>query len=61
MALEGSGGWSDKLIGEYLDQRKKYRILGAKSASEAVEVAEQCYEELRGAPSQTLRHFGAES
>jgi len=41
IVLEGSGGWSQKLAGEYLDDRKRIRIEVAKTAEEAVEKAIQ--------------------
>lgn len=44
VAMQGSGGWSDKLIGEYLDNRKKYKIVGATSAKEAIETLESRYQ-----------------
>jgi len=39
VVLEGSGGWSDKLAGVYLDERKRIKIEGAKTPKEAVEKA----------------------
>lgn len=37
--LKGSGGWSDKLAGQYLDNRKKIKIEIAKNPKKAVEMA----------------------
>ena len=39
IALTGVGGWSDKLAGEYMDARKRRRVLAASTAEEAVELA----------------------
>jgi len=39
VALSGSGGWADKLAGEYLDIRKRVKILAAESPEEAVRMA----------------------
>lgn len=39
VALTGTGGWADKLAGEYLDPRKKIKVLAAKTPSEAVRLA----------------------
>ncbi len=39
VALEGSGGWSEKLAGTYLDERKRIKIQSAKTPKEAVELA----------------------
>ena len=41
VALQGTGGWADKLAGEYLDHRKRVRIHAAKTPSEAVSLAIQ--------------------
>jgi len=56
VALQGIGGWSDKVAGEYLDQRKRYRVAAAKSAREAVDLAESMAAELGGVKS----HFDRE-
>jgi uncharacterized protein (TIGR00725 family) len=39
VVLKGSGGWSDKLAGKYLDERKRVKIVAAKTPKEAVELA----------------------
>lgn len=39
VVLKGSGGWSDKLAGTYLDARKRVKIKAAKTPKEAVEMA----------------------
>lgn len=39
IALIGSGGWADKLTGEYIDARKRVQVVGAKDAEEAVGLA----------------------
>lgn len=44
VSMANSGGWSDKLIGHYLDDRKKYKILGATCAEEAVMMLESTYQ-----------------
>ncbi len=39
VALENSGGWSQKMAGQYLDDRKRVLIHSAQSAEEAVNIA----------------------
>src|SRR3989338_5521577 len=39
IALVGSEGWSDRLAGEYIDQRKRVMIEPARTAKEAVDKA----------------------
>lgn len=39
IAITDTGGWSEKLADQYLDDRKRRKILSAKSAEEAVEIA----------------------
>lgn len=39
VALKNTGGWSDKLIDTYLDDRKRLKVLPAKTPKEAVEIA----------------------
>jgi uncharacterized protein (TIGR00725 family) len=39
VALTGLGGWADKLAGQYLDNRNRRKIIGAKTPEEAVEIA----------------------
>jgi hypothetical protein len=39
VTLKGSGGWSDKLAGRFLDGRKKIKIVAAKTPGEAVRLA----------------------
>lgn len=36
VALTGTGGWADKLAGEYIDARKRVRVLSANSPQDAV-------------------------
>ena len=43
VALKGSGGWSDKMIGQYFDSRKKYLVYGAENAVDALQYLEQLY------------------
>ncbi len=43
VSMRNSGGWSDKLIGTYLDERKKFKIAGATTALEAVTIAEELF------------------
>lgn len=38
VVLENTGGWSKKLAGAYLDERKRELIIGAKDASSAVKL-----------------------
>jgi len=40
IAMEGTGGWSDKLAGQYLDSRKKVKVRTAKTAKEALDKIE---------------------
>jgi hypothetical protein len=37
--LSGHGGWSDKLAGEFIDDRKRRQVIKAISPEEAVEFA----------------------
>lgn len=39
ITIVGTGGWSDELVDRYLDQRKRVKVLPAKNAVEAVELA----------------------
>lgn len=39
VALKNSGGWSAKLAGKYLDDRRRLKIITAKTAAEAVDLA----------------------
>lgn len=39
VALVGSGGWADRLAGEYIDDRKRLKVLPANSPEEALEQA----------------------
>jgi len=39
VALKGFGGWSDKLAGEFIDERQRQQTLAAESPEEAVELA----------------------
>lgn len=39
VVLRGSGGWSEKLVDQYLDDRKRIKIEGANSPQKAVELA----------------------
>ncbi len=39
IALTGSGGWADKVAGTYLDARKRLRVQGARTPTEAVRKA----------------------
>lgn len=36
VSLEGTGGWSDKLAGAYIDERKRFKVEPAKTPKEAV-------------------------
>jgi hypothetical protein len=36
VAIKNTGGWADKLCGEYIDQRKRIMVLPAKDPKEAV-------------------------
>ena len=39
VVLEGYGGWSDKLSGQYFDNRKRFKVETAQTPQEAVEIA----------------------
>ncbi len=39
IAIDGTGGWSDKLIGQYMDTRERIKVIGAKDTKDAVEKA----------------------
>lgn len=39
IVLEGSGGWSDKMSDKYFDARERVKVLPAKDAKNAVEIA----------------------
>ncbi|MDO8517381.1 MAG: hypothetical protein Q7S33_04635 [Nanoarchaeota archaeon] len=39
VAIEGSGGWSDKLANQYFDNRKRRKVISAKTPEEAVNQA----------------------
>lgn len=45
VAMKGSGGWADKLVDEYIDDRKKYPIVGAGNAQEAIDAVERLFQE----------------
>lgn len=36
VALTGTGGWSDRMAGEYFDERKRAKVVGCSNAGEAV-------------------------
>jgi len=46
ICMKGSGGWSDKLIGTYLDDRKKFIFPGATTAKEALDLVEKMAEQM---------------
>lgn len=39
VVFQNSGGWSQKLAGKFLDERKRQKIIGVKTAKEAVSIA----------------------
>ncbi|MFA6533972.1 MAG: succinylglutamate desuccinylase/aspartoacylase family protein [Patescibacteria group bacterium] len=39
VVLKGSGGWSDKLVGQFLDERQRIKIAGADTPEQAVDLA----------------------
>lgn len=39
VALKGTGGWADKLAGEFFDARRRRLVVGADNAEQAVELA----------------------
>jgi uncharacterized protein (TIGR00725 family) len=42
IAILGTGGWANKLKGEYIDERKKAKVISARTAKEAVKLALRC-------------------
>lgn len=52
VAVNGSGGWSENLIGRYLDERKKFKIAGASSPKETLDLAEELAAKFASMPSQ---------
>ena len=51
VAIEGSGGWADKIVGTYIDEKKKVLIRGAKTAKDAVALALKLAEESKCQPT----------
>jgi uncharacterized protein (TIGR00725 family) len=39
VVIKGTGGWSDKLVNKFLDERKRFKIIGVKTVKEAVKKA----------------------
>lgn len=39
IVIENMGGWPEKFIGKYMDEKKRIKIIGAKNAKEAVDLA----------------------
>ena len=39
VAIKGTGGWADKLAGQYLDNRKRFRVIAASTPKQAAESA----------------------
>lgn len=37
IAMQGTGGWAEKMVGEYFDDRKRLKAIGASTPEEAVE------------------------
>lgn len=48
VAITGTGGWSERLAGEYLDSRRRRAVLAAQTAKEAVELAIREAKTVRG-------------
>ena len=53
VAMKHSGGWADKVAGEYLDAREKYRVAEAKSPEDALRIGLELYDQFKDQPSQT--------
>lgn len=53
VAMKRSGGWADRLAGEYLDAREKYRIAEAETAEEALTIGLELHHTFKLQPSQT--------
>jgi uncharacterized protein (TIGR00725 family) len=39
VVLKGTGGWADKLAGQYIDNRKRFRVIAATTPKQAVTIA----------------------
>lgn len=39
VAIKGTGGWADRLAGQYIDNRKRFRVMGVTTPKEAAESA----------------------
>lgn len=39
ISISNTGGWADKLANQYLDDRKRFKIISAKNSKEAVDLA----------------------
>ena len=39
VAIIGTGGWADKLAGQFIDKRKRFKVIPAKTSVEAVKKA----------------------
>lgn len=48
VVLKGSGGWSEKLAGQYLDARKRIRVTAAENPKKAVALATRLAKERHG-------------
>ena len=47
VAITNTGGWASKLAGEYLDERKRFKIVPAETAEQAVNAAFELAEKYR--------------
>ena len=52
VAIKGSGGWADKLAGEYLDARRKFTVAEAESPEEALSKGFGLFQQFKDQPSQ---------
>lgn len=52
VAMKRSGGWADKLAGQYLDARRKYVIAEADDPEAALTLGYELYSQLKDRPSQ---------
>jgi uncharacterized protein (TIGR00725 family) len=48
IAMKTTGGWSDKLAGEYIDDRKRSLVLAAETPADAVTIAERAIKAQQG-------------
>lgn len=53
VAMKRSGGWAERLAGEYIDAREKYRVAEADSAQDALTIGLDLHNRYKDQPSQS--------